>query len=293
MYDKAELMGKVLSNTYDDKYKNTGVLYKSKPKSSLKSDEEIVAELNADTSAPIVGSAIKENKTAGEGNDIKEISEDLTLPEYDDLRFDSDMEGAIASLANSLNVSKRDMRYIFAIENGGRAYATNKGKTAAGIIQFFADNSRASWEDRYKTIDGKRYYLKDIANMSAMQQVPLALKYFREQGVKPGSNFYDLYASVFYPASRGKKDDWVLGSEKASRKKDPLKGSRLTRALNRIAKQNKHYDLNYDKESGRNSITNKEFKMGAKNAISTYYKGWKRMQKKKRNGGILYNKLNK
>lgn len=285
MYDKAELMGKMLTNTYDDKYKNTGVLYKRS--SRIKSDEDIDAEVQADKAAPIVGSAVKEHRVP------EKLSEDLTLPEYDDLKFDNDMEGAISSLANSLNVSKRDMRYIFAIENGGRAYATNKGKTAAGIIQFFADNSRASWDKRYKTIGGERYYLKDIAKMTAMQQVPLALKYFKEQGVKPGSNFYDLYASVFYPASRGKKDDWVLGSEKATRKRDPLQGSRLTRALNRIAKQNRHYDLNYDKESGRNSITNKEFKMGAKNAISTYYKGWKRMQKKKRNGGILYNKLNK
>lgn len=276
----------MLSNTeiaeaaIDTKYNHPTLLYKKDAEVQTFADAE--KAIDDDKATPIVEPAEEEQKEKSEVLNTS-YSKDYELPDYKDLKFDNNTEEAVTAIAKEFKVPPQQVRYILAIESGGKSNAKNADNTAVGLIQFYADNSKASYNERYKTLDynGKKqkFYLKDIEKMSAKEQIPLVISYLKSTGLKKGADFYDMYASIFYPKSRGKGSDYVFG-DTASRQ-------------NSIAKSNKHYDLNYDPNSKNNQISNEEFKLGAKKAITTYYKGWKRMQKKMRKGGILYNKLNK
>lgn len=273
----------MLSNTdiaeaaIDTKYNHPTLLYKKDAEVQDFSDAEKAVE--DDKATPIV-EPVEEKEPKKEVLDTS-YEKDFELPDYQDLKFDNDTEEAVTAIAKEFKVPPQQVRYILAIESGGRANAKNANKTAVGLIQFFADNSKASYNERYKTLEhnGKKqkFYLKDIEKMSSKEQIPLVISYLKGTGLKKGADFYDMYASVFYPKSRGKGNDYILGGTQSRQ--------------NSIAKGNKHYDLDYDPNSKSNKISNREFKLGAKKAISTFYNQWKRTKKKMRKGGILYNKF--
>lgn len=87
-------------------------------------------------------------------------------------------------------------------ESGFKPDSVNTGSAAnaTGLIQFFPDNPKAPYEERYKTINGTKYMLSDIKDMSIHEQMsgPVA-DYFTENGANI-QNPEDVYLAIFYPA---------------------------------------------------------------------------------------------
>lgn len=117
---------------------------------------------------------------------------------------------------------------------------------SVGLIQFTRDKSGLA----YKTINGKKYILSDIGNMSFENQMNLVLDYFKEVKKTTGkslNSFMDVYFAVFFPKALNQSAGYILQT------------SGLSSSL--IAKQNPVFDLNKD-----NKITKSE--------IETFFNGY-------------------
>lgn len=117
---------------------------------------------------------------------------------------------------------------------------------SVGLIQFTRDKAGVA----YKTINGKRYLLTDIAKMSFVQQMDLVAEYFKEVKKTTGkslNSFLDVYFAVFFPKALNQSSSYILQS------------SGLSSSL--IAKQNPIFDTNKD-----NKVTKSE--------IEQFFKGY-------------------
>ncbi len=74
-----------------------------------------------------------------------------------------------------------------------------------GLIQFCPDSPGGS----FKTINGKKYYLSDLAKMTAIQQLDVVYQYYLPYKGKI-KGYIDCYFVTFFPAAIGKPDDWIL-----------------------------------------------------------------------------------
>lgn len=80
--------------------------------------------------------------------------------------------------------------------------AKNPNSGAVGLIQFNADNDEVD----YKTIQGAKYKIADIAEMGALQQLDLVDKYFEEHHKKGGHPA----VTVAWPKAHGMDMDDVI-----------------------------------------------------------------------------------
>lgn len=80
-----------------------------------------------------------------------------------------------------------------------------------GLIQFCADQSGGT----YKTINGKRYDLESIKNMSPVDQLDVVYEYLREVQRYKGKfpDYYQLYFGILFPDAYGKEDDYILNTK--------------------------------------------------------------------------------
>lgn len=115
-------------------------------------------------------------------------------------------------VAKVIDVSKKigiNPNWLMAIIAWESAYSFSASKKnpigCTGLIQFCPDRKGVS----YKTINGKRYYLSDLAKMSAVQQLDVVYEYFKPYTNKLKS-YTDTYFAVFFPLAIGKPDDFVL-----------------------------------------------------------------------------------
>ncbi|GIZ08482.1 lytic transglycosylase domain-containing protein [Flavobacterium sp. UMI-01] len=112
---------------------------------------------------------------------------------------------------------------------------------SVGLIQFTRDKAGVG----YKTINGKKYVLTDIAKMSFEKQLDLVLEYFKEVKKTTGkslNSFMDVYFAVFFPKALNQSSNYVLQT------------SSLTASL--IAKQNPIFDINKDGKITKSEIEN-------------------------------------
>jgi hypothetical protein len=82
-----------------------------------------------------------------------------------------------------------------------------------GLIQF-CPNPKSKTE---KTIGNKKYQLAAIQKMTGLDQLDVVQQYFKSLGFsssKPAT-IADLYGATFYPISRNKPTNWVMGSEES------------------------------------------------------------------------------
>lgn len=110
---------------------------------------------------------------------------------------------------------------------------------SVGVIQFTRDKAGVA----YKTINGKKYVLTDIAKMSFEQQMDLVLEYFKEVKRTTGkslNSFMDVYFAVFFPKALNQSSSYILQT------------SGLTASL--IAKQNPIFDTNKDGKITKSEI---------------------------------------
>ena len=107
---------------------------------------------------------------------------------------------------------------------------------SVGLIQFTRDNKG----ENTKTINGKKYSLDYIKNLTFEKQMLLVTDYLKPYAGKIKS-FTDLYLSVFFPLAIGKDDNFTL------------KTKNLSSSL--IAKQNPIFDDNKDLKLTKNEVT--------------------------------------
>lgn len=113
--------------------------------------------------------------------------------------------------AANLGVSEDVLVTVMYKESGLRPNIRNS-IGCVGLIQFCPDKGGGST----KTIKGTTYKLSDIQN-SGLNQFDYIEKYFKALGFNSGhlSTAGDLYGATFYPVSKGKPLNWVMGSEKS------------------------------------------------------------------------------
>jgi hypothetical protein len=112
---------------------------------------------------------------------------------------------------------------------------------SVGLIQFTRDKSGVA----YKTINGKKHVLTDIAKMSFESQMDLVLEYFKEVKRTSGkslNSFMDVYFAVFFPKALNQSSSYILQT------------IGLTASL--IAKQNPIFDSNKDAKITKSEIEN-------------------------------------
>lgn len=110
---------------------------------------------------------------------------------------------------------------------------------SVGLIQFTRDKQGVG----YKTINGIKYVLTDIAKMNFITQMDLVLEYFKEVKKTTGkslNSFLDVYFAVFFPKALNQSSTYILQT------------ASLTASL--IAKQNPIFDINKDRKITKSEI---------------------------------------
>lgn len=108
---------------------------------------------------------------------------------------------------------------------------------SVGLIQFTRDKAGV----QYKTINGKKYFLDDLAKMSFIEQMDVVKEYFMPAKGKLNT-FIDVYLYVFFPIAVGKGLDYVFQT------------SGLSASL--IAQQNPIFDKNKDGKITKSEVLN-------------------------------------
>ena len=114
-------------------------------------------------------------------------------------------------VAAAIGVSEMDLVTVMYKESGIRPDIKNS-IGCVGLIQFCPNKGGGST----KTIGGTNYSLPSIQNMG-LKQLDLVEKYFKSLGFNSSksANAADLYGATFYPVSKGKPQNWIIGSEKS------------------------------------------------------------------------------
>ena len=116
----------------------------------------------------------------------------------------------VIEVCNNLGINPNWLLAVIYFETG-KTFSPSKTNSigSVGLIQFTRDKAGVN----YKTINGKRYLLSDLAKMSFVQQMEVVQEYYKEviRSTKkvPGS-FVDTYLLTFFPLAVGKSDDFVF-----------------------------------------------------------------------------------
>jgi len=136
----------------------------------------------------------------------------------------------IKEIANKLAIDPNWLMAIMYFESARSFSPSIKNQIGSvGLIQFTRDKAGVE----YKTINGKRYYLADLAKMSANQQLDVVYEYYKPF-VGKIKNYLDTYLVTFFPAAIGKPLNYVFQT------------SNLPASM--IAGQNPAFDTNKDKK---------------------------------------------
>lgn len=155
-------------------------------------------------------------------------------------KLSADKIAKVQQVSKDLNVNTNWLLAVMYFESAKTFSPSIKnGIGSVGLIQFTRDKSGVN----YKTINGKRYLLDDIAKMSFIQQMDLVKEYYKEVyrmlNIKTINSFVDLYLVTFFPRAVNQPLDYVFSTSGLSASK--------------IASQNPIFDKNKDQK-----ITKKE-----------------------------------
>lgn len=142
----------------------------------------------------------------------------------------------VVDVCDKLNIHPNWLMAVMNFETGGTlSPATKNGIGSVGLIQFTRDKAGVE----YKTINGVRYMLSDLAKMSFSKQMDVVYEYFKPFKGKIKS-FLDLYLVTFFPIALGKSNDFVFQT------------SGLSASL--IARQNPVFDTNKDSKITKGEV---------------------------------------
>jgi hypothetical protein len=127
---------------------------------------------------------------------------------YEDKVPASYRSGFIQKIKEISGKLKIDPNWLMAIMyfESARTFSPSKGNNIGcyGLIQFCPDRGK-----NYKTVNGKRYPMSDIAKMDYSTQLDLVYEYYKAYTGKLKS-YTDTYFVTFFPLAVGKPDDWVI-----------------------------------------------------------------------------------
>jgi hypothetical protein len=158
------------------------------------------------TEAPITPTALE--KSAQPKKEIPSTSSKQSQDATSDA-FDK----KVAQVAANLGISKSDLLRIMHFETNNTmspsVRAGNDPKAAVGLIQF-TNKTAASLGT---TTDA-------LSKMTAVEQLDYVEKYYKQQKLKPGTGFVDLYMMTFMPGvvTKNKPDDFILGIDPTSKR---------------------------------------------------------------------------
>lgn len=111
----------------------------------------------------------------------------------------------VTEVSEKLGINPNWLMAIMYFESA-RSFSPSKGNNIGcyGLIQFCPDSGK-----NYKTVNGKKYYMSDIAKMNYEEQLDLVYQYYKEYAGKLKS-YTDTYFVTFFPLAVGKPDDWVI-----------------------------------------------------------------------------------
>ena len=116
----------------------------------------------------------------------------------------------VISVCNKLGINPNWLLAVMYFETG-KTFSPAKTNVigSVGLIQFTRDKVGIN----YKTINGKRYNLTDLAKMSFIEQMDVVYEYYKE-GIrttkKVPASFVDTYLLTFFPMAVGKNDDFIF-----------------------------------------------------------------------------------
>jgi hypothetical protein len=112
----------------------------------------------------------------------------------------------VSEISGKIGIDPNWLMAIMYFESG-RTFSPSKGNGIGcyGLIQFCRDKKGVN----YKTINGKRYLLSDIAKMDYSEQLDLVYEYYKAYTGKLKS-YTDTYFVTFFPLAVGKPDDWII-----------------------------------------------------------------------------------
>ena len=142
---------------------------------------------------------------------------------------DPDFNSKLDKISTKLGVSKDALIAIMRHESRMNPKAVNKMSGATGLIQFMPDTAR-----------GLGTSVEALRDMSAVEQLDYVYMYYKNLGVKAGSDVGDLYMLTFLPAYKNAPDDAVLGQSGGGN----LPGTNLS--MDAVYRQNKVFDHNGD-----------------------------------------------
>jgi hypothetical protein len=111
----------------------------------------------------------------------------------------------INNIANELGIDPNWLMAIISFESS-KSFSPSKtnGIGCVGFIQFCPDLGK-----NYKTINGKKYYISDLAKMDWSEQLDVVHEYYSNYANKI-NNYIDTYFVTFFPLAIGKPDDWII-----------------------------------------------------------------------------------
>lgn len=116
----------------------------------------------------------------------------------------------VIQVCNDLDINPNWLLAVMYFESG-KTFSPSKTNSigSVGLIQFTRDKAGVN----YKTINGKRYLLSDLAKMSFSEQMNVVKEYYREvirTTKKVPESFVDTYLVTFFPLAVGKDDDFIF-----------------------------------------------------------------------------------
>lgn len=151
--------------------------------------------------------------------------------------------------SDMLGINPNWLMAVMEIESGCNPQAVNSVSGATGLIQFMPTTAQ-----NLGTTTAK------IKQMTGEEQLDYVYKYFKPYAGKI-KNLIDCYFVVFFPMAIGKSDNWVLQTSKLS--------------SNKIAQQNKGYDLNKDGKITRGEVAQQITSILKKKGFNEKYLGTK------------------
>ncbi|MEL6256945.1 MAG: transglycosylase SLT domain-containing protein [Bacteroidota bacterium] len=124
-------------------------------------------------------------------------------------------EAGVKDVAKKLDIAPEWLMAVMYMESRfNPAIENHRGSGAVGLIQFMVPTVR-----EINMRMGKRLYMKDIQNMSAVQQLELVENYLQTVRKRRGeiNSLTDLYLAVLYPKAIGRSFDYKLFSKPSRR----------------------------------------------------------------------------
>lgn len=128
-----------------------------------------------------------------------------TAPDSEDTPVKLQTLQALKTAAQSAGLDGDSLTKIVRFESGGKADAKNSSG-ATGLIQWMPDVFKGMTKpEGYENVRHE-----DLKDLTAEEQIPLVIQYFKDKGLKPGADVGEMYLAVAAPSAVNKPDATVV-----------------------------------------------------------------------------------